>query len=111
MSLRLALCVVVAGVVSPLAAEAADWLLMGHGTASCGTWIADTTDFASKNADRAWVLGFLSGVNFSDRIGYIGKGTDAKGIFVWIDRYCKNNPMKTISSAATALVDEWDKTR
>jgi len=110
MSLRLAVCVVLAGVLLPFAAEAGGYWSMGHGASSCGTWFADTTDFAAKNADRAWVLGFISGANFSSGT-HVGKGTDSKGIFAWVDRYCTNNPMKPISSAAAALVNEWDKTR
>ena len=109
MSLRRAVCVVLVSVLLPLAAEADTWSSQGHGVSSCGTWFADTTDFTSKNADRAWVLGFISGANFSGRTN-VGKGTDAKGIFAWIDQYCTNTPMKSISSAASALVNEWDKT-
>jgi hypothetical protein len=108
MRLRLAFCVALVCALSPRSAKADHWI-MGGGTVSCGTWFSDKTEIAYLNVDRAWVLGFISGANFSSGSN-VGKGTDANGIFAWIDQFCTQNPMKSISDASSALVNEWDKT-
>ena len=34
----------------------------------------------------------------------LAEGTDADGVFAWIDNYCSAHPLETIYSAAEALV-------
>lgn len=78
----------------------------GFGTKSCGSWLEErklSQVTLPGGAQRAWVLGFVSGV------GYIGpkmKDTDADGIYAFMDTYCAAHPLDSIGGAAQALVEE-----
>ena len=86
MRIVLACLVIVAAGTLPTTGEASR--IIGVGTSSCGTWIANRR--APKQPDwfidSAWVAGFLSG------IGYVGAdgddplhGLDANAVDAWID--------------------------
>ena len=50
--------------------------------------------------DIAWVLGFLSGIGFKNENGDDPpNGTDAGGVFSWIDIYCPES-LKLMGTAA-----------
>ena len=81
-------------------------MFIGVGASSCGTWTADRVNPYSfpAIADGSWVLGFLSGIAYEgpendDPLA----GTDAQGVFAWIDNYCRANPIDHISAAAEAF--------
>jgi hypothetical protein len=60
--------------------------------------------------DTQWVLGFLTAFNFyGNGSGNITNGTDANGVFAWIDTYCAAHPLDQISTATVALVAELSK--
>lgn len=87
---------VLLAVVLPGPAEAFN--LIGQGTQSCGTWTA-TRRAGKAFGFEQWVLGFLSGV------GWIGPddpmlGTDAEGVWAWIDNYCRAHPIDPLANAA-----------
>lgn len=75
---------------------------MGHGTVSCGTWLANKTP-----AQRAWVLGYLSGAAaFSDQDVLAPASIDPEGLFAWIDSYCRGHPLDTLTDATNRLFFE-----
>ena len=85
----------------------AEFVYMGHGTRSCGSWTIDRrTASRTELADESWILGFLSGV------GYEGAGlsplndVDAKDVFGWMDNYCRAHPLDDIEKAGEAFVRE-----
>ena len=94
-------------------AEPQRYGVLGDGNTSCGTWTRDRTgagvyDRASANFHLVWVLGFLTGMNYhlttnGQRVGNITHGTDVEGLFSWIDNYCRQHPLDTISNAAEGL--------
>jgi hypothetical protein len=93
-------------------AEPQRYGVLGDGNTSCGTCTRDRTggavfDRASANFHLAWVLGFLSGMNYHhatrQKVGNITRGTDIDGLFAWIDNYCKQHPLDTIANATEAL--------
>src|ERR1700724_3719419 len=76
----------------------------GVGGESCGTWI-DARKTNNTSRQGSWLLGYLSALNLW---GVIGRkdalsGTDADGLYAWMDRYCESRPLETIATGAGAL--------
>lgn len=79
----------------------------GYGLQSCGTWTAarKEPDSAAADAYEGWVMGFFSGVGWEgpQNIDPLN-GTDAEGVWAWIDNYCAANPLIKIDEATAAFV-------
>lgn len=82
----------------------------GLGQMDCGQWIAD-----GRNTDKAWLLGHLSGLNLSavmaahnrkgappsiDPLSTLGS---AKQAFLWMDNWCRANPLKRVGEGSLTL--------
>ena len=74
--------------------------------ADCGQWLKDRNDF-----NKAALMGYLSGMNVM--WAFYNKGRDplqkvksAQQAYVWMDNYCKSNPLSTIQVGANRLFDE-----
>jgi hypothetical protein len=80
-----------------------------RGATSCGTWVDQTKeDGILIRATRMWLIGYLSGrVMESGRD--VMRGTDNPSFFLWVDNYCKANPLKHIDDAGDALFSELAK--
>ena len=73
---------------------------------SCGEWVVNrekSTAMALGNA--SWLLGFLSGIAI-DSGKNILTGNDNAAIYKWMDAYCRNNPLRDVSSGGSALAAE-----
>jgi hypothetical protein len=88
------------------AADAAEFIYMGHGTRSCSSWTIDRrAPSITKIADEAWILGFLSGVGATSDLALNPlKDVDSNDVFVWIDNYCRAHPLEDIEKAGEAFV-------
>lgn len=76
----------------------------GFGKYDCATWF-------TKEPAKDWLLGYLTGVNFilaDAKKGFdpLSKVNSAEQIYLWVDNYCKANPLKTVHSAANELYIE-----
>jgi hypothetical protein len=71
-----------------------------RGVISCGRWFQPESGFY-----KAWLNGFLSGIAFGTNVDIL-KGTDKESIYLWIDNYCRANPLKDLDDAGLALFDE-----
>ncbi len=72
----------------------------GSGTDSCGTWVEDRKTTSGWYQSGQWVNGFISAA------GYYGinfKESDVNALLVFMDNYCKNNPLDKVSDGAKAL--------
>lgn len=90
-----------------LAADAA--MVLGPGSASCVTWNGDRQRNESHSQlNQAWVLGFVTSYNLykSASQSSAPRPMDSRGMMVWIDNYCDANPLKDISDAAQALIED-----
>ncbi len=73
------------------------------GTTDCAQWTEN-----KLAARKAWVIGYISGVNVMWR----GEGDPLKRIksidqlFLWIDNYCINNPLGNVKEGSDALFRE-----
>ena len=73
------------------------------GGPDCGQWLSRT------DTRKAWVLGFMSGINSvvaNKNLDPLDKINSANQIFVWMDNYCRNNPLKTASDGGQILYKE-----
>lgn len=78
---------------------------------SCGEWIVHrekSDTLALGNA--SWLLGYLSGLAVSSGRDYLS-GTDNSSIYKWMDRYCRANPLRDVSSGGNALAAELAKAK
>jgi hypothetical protein len=79
------------------------------GNSDCGEWVATSK---TNPAMRAWLLGFMSGVNAglsnpkNDRLSKINS---AAQIFLWMDNYCAKNPLKSVHEGGNELFRELGK--
>lgn len=72
------------------------------GSTDCGKWIKEPSD-----PRKAWVLGFLSGLNADGMYkNVLRKISSSQQIFVWMDNYCKANPLKDTIDGSLQLILE-----
>lgn len=87
-----------------VSASAEAYMSGGWGASSCGAWTEARRTGRGIDAEQ-WILGFLSG------IGWLGgsrgydplNGTDAQGIWAWMDAYCHARPLDTVETAGGAF--------
>lgn len=67
----------------------------------------DRTDNKIQRLQReSWVDGFLSGMaagTFKEFWSKPGNKLDDKSVYLWIDNYCRANPLKNVAQAAEML--------
>lgn len=72
---------------------------------SCGQWVSRADRPGFKNTIEAWVVGYLSGIAFQSKSDMLN-GSDAPSIFMWVDNYCRSNPLEKLSSGTWELSQE-----
>jgi hypothetical protein len=84
--------------------------LYGAGGSSCGQWLADR-EKPMHHVELNWVLGFVTASeNFFGELKLpMPRHTDANAITAWVDKYCRENPLKNIADASANLVIELAK--
>ena len=79
--------------------------MAGLGGQECGAWTgtnAGTTPSRIGLLYQQWVLGFLSGVVFTDR-GHWPDGVVTAVVNSWMNEFCLENPTTKIADAAIAF--------
>jgi hypothetical protein len=71
-----------------------------QGGSSCGTWVSERGPY-----HKGWLLGYLSGIAMGSAIDILGD-TDYDSIYLWMDKYCRDNPLKKISDGGSDLALE-----
>jgi hypothetical protein len=77
------------------------------GSPDCGQWVAEKTP-----TRRTWLMGYLSGLNnLHDLLNQKPKNpldalSSADQAFLWMDNWCKANPLKSVSNGAIDLFIE-----
>lgn len=77
------------------------------GSYDCGEWF-------TKPQTKDWLLGYLSGFNVGtlSQMGYppnydpLGKLNSSAQAYLWMDNYCRANPLKTVLDGALNLYNE-----
>src|SRR4029079_7554799 len=83
--------------------------IIGYGNSSCGDWTSTRKMGVTweMGARGRWVLGYVTAVNrFGAFSSDISKGTDADGLWAWIDNYCAQHPLENLAEATDNLVLE-----
>lgn len=88
-----------AGMVASAKTEA----LAIFGEPDCGKWLE-----GSSPIRKTWLLGYLSGLNSMDatRIDALDQLQSAQQAYVWMDNYCKENPLNGVAEGAAHLFFE-----
>ena len=92
----------------------AEWV---RGDPDCTMWVKPETH-ARELENRAWLIGFLSGLNMGFSIASsatVGQrtaefsfdGTNEK-IFLWMDNYCRKNPLSSAMYGVGELMQDKD---
>ena len=88
----------------------------GAGRFSCGHWLEiratrnQPDDFRFVQA-REWISGFVTAYNmYMHSAGDVADGNyDRDGWYAWIDKYCRENPLKPIFKATERLIEELEQ--
>jgi hypothetical protein len=98
--LTIAIGLMLSGVVTSASAVT----LMGK--VSCGLWTVERTE--NRQGSKIWLMGFLSGTVVATGKDVLD-GTDADSLNLWMDNYCKANPLKMVNDGAGVLYNELKK--
>ena len=82
-----------------------NYLVRGIGTDTCGQYIK--ANVTQKNWYLMWYTGYISGVNASlpGKYDHSNK-IDIDSLDLWLENYCKNNPLETFERAVASLLKE-----
>lgn len=74
------------------------------GEPNCGQWAS-----RKREPDKGWLLGYLSGASLwrvaKPKANFL-KSVEAEQIFLWMDNYCRANPLSYLSDGADDLIFE-----
>lgn len=70
---------------------------------SCGNWVEARQK--NRNSIQLWYLGFISGINFHAKDDLLSE-VNAASAYLWMDKYCRENPLKTVVQGSVKLLDE-----
>lgn len=90
------------------------------GGSSCIEWqrsIADerklpTSSYRGYSAalEKAWLIGFVSGYNAASPVQKnLLAAIDPETIYIWMDKYCKENPKNDVYDGAGKMFEELNK--
>ena len=77
------------------------------GNTDCGTWINQ-----KRAVDRFWVSGYISGINAvrsTEKNDILKKIQSGEQVYLYIDNYCRDNPLKEVQNALNSLWLELEK--
>lgn len=103
-----ALCVAYYLLVFMHGANAQQATVTSFGNYDCGEW------FTKRQPARIWLLGYLSGLAAGDsqaKVDVLDRLNSADQAYLWMDNYCKANPLKKVSNGAVQLYIELDGKR
>ena len=76
----------------------------------CGEWFKP--EF--RTSARTWLMGYLSGINYATATSSqdpLSKLNSADQAYLWMDNFCKANPLKTVTQGANKLYEELEQTK
>lgn len=96
-----------------LGSASAQEALVGYGAGAqgCGKYIENrrTPDTYYDGQVASWFYGFVSAYNFYGRTGQIKRTLDQATVLAYFDKYCRENPLSSMSIGATELVKVYAK--
>jgi hypothetical protein len=87
------------------AAPAPAPIVIGPGADSCGQWLeARRSDGPAQLAMHSWFAGYLSAANVAGA-GDILRGGRVEDARLWVDRWCRDNPTRSVRQASDAFIE------
>lgn len=85
--------------------------VMQIGTPSCGNWVKEgINNSAMGGAYFYWLSGYLSGMAVATNKDIL-RDADTASIVLWMDNYCKENPLRHVDYAANELFTELKRSK
>lgn len=78
-----------------------------RGVQSCGDWVQERNS-NNFGGDQIWLVGYMSGIARGTGKDFL-IGTDNPSIFLWMDNYCRQNPLKNMADGGDDLFQELKK--
>ena len=88
----------------------------GEATASCGSFVESKQNETQRYIYLAWVNGYLtavnkyqSGIKNYNGLRDIKAGRDSQALMLWLDNYCRENPLDNFFRAVLMLQHDLQK--
>ena len=88
--------------------ENAPFAMLSFENTSCGGWAQSESQPATRQVYLYWFRGFVSGYNFGSSAYEVSLSSmpDNATLALYIDKYCRDNPLLPFTGAALSLVRE-----
>ncbi|MCH8079863.1 MAG: hypothetical protein IIA06_08825 [Proteobacteria bacterium] len=93
---------------TPTMAADKDGFYASYDDYSCGDWVKYRANGGIKEiTGKWWIVGYLTAYNkeTSDVYNILGS-TDLESVYLWMDKYCQENPLKGLSYGMDILTNE-----
>ena len=82
--------------------------VMSFSDTSCGAWVNSQKNESKRQIYLFWFRGFVSGYNYGSQTHEIPFGgmPDNDTLTLFIDKYCRDNPLNPFISSALLLVKQ-----
>jgi hypothetical protein len=103
-----ALAVVLSSISWSTRAQDKPLVMFSYADTSCGAWSRSAGSAAGRAQYVSWFRGFVSGHNFGNPENQVqlGQMPDEETLYLYVDKYCRENPLSPFVSAAYKLVEE-----
>ena len=80
---------------------------------SCGAWVRSGQDQPTRQVYLFWFRGFVSGFNTGSALYEVPLSAmpDPDTLALYVDKFCRDEPLSDFTSAAFRLVDEQKRRR
>lgn len=85
---------------------AGEYTILGAGSRPCGSWLQARSQVTPESSVmQSWLLGYITSINAHELTitKDIAEGTNADGMFLWVDNYCTEHPLDSVARAAASL--------
>jgi len=93
---------------TPVIAADKDRYYWVQGAISCGDWVKDRKKGGwVLNDDTYWIAGYITAYNLlTPDVHNIMGNTDMDSIYLWMDKYCQENPLSNLAGGMEILTHE-----
>ncbi len=96
-----------------MSVTAPSWAVTIRGMTGCGEWVKERKEARARAwQSEQWLMGYLSGASAGLGVEFWKKGgntLDSESVFLWMDNYCRANPLKDTQDGANTLFLEHTK--
>jgi len=107
--LSLIVLVICFAITTPATAAEKDGKYSAQGARTCGIWIRDhkEKDGWPPIVIETWITGYIAAYNtYNPDVYNILGSTDMQSVYLWMDKYCQENPLSNIAHGMIVLTNE-----